>query len=182
MPDTKRFIMLYMVAKRAWYKQKYMRAPKWGTADYTLLEYAARIVDDIDGDYADFINATIDACKMIPMFPTPQHLVSDGAIKRYAKRKAAMSCPYVISREGKFFVMSTGRSYVLIQAMQPVDEDGLAYQTLVRASGQKVPKDPKERARLVEDVEYVLAKFKLLGKSPTYSLLRFKEKLDGDKS
>jgi hypothetical protein len=180
MPDTEYFIHLYITAKKLWYKQKYMRKPKPGTPDYELLEKAAQIVDDIGGDYAGYINCQIDACKCIPLFPSPEHLVTDNAIKRYARKRVAMAIPYLLNEaRDSFYVVATGRVYSLDKVKRPVQEDSRAYSLLLKARGQKAPNDPKERAKLLEDVEYVLAKFHLLGRSPTDSLLRFKEKLNG---
>jgi hypothetical protein len=126
---TQYFIQLYIFQLRIFYKNNFLREPNPISERYTQLDKARQIVDDLGGEYSDYITFQFKAFRNIRIAPQPYHLISAGAVKRYAahQRLANIYNTEEYSVRGDYFIVSkTRKGYPLSQILLPVSQDTIA--------------------------------------------------------
>ncbi len=179
MQKTDYFIELYTTAKRVFYNIPFIKAPEFGSKDYLTLDEVRKKIDDLSGDYADFIRCQMYAFKVIHIFPKPHHLNTEKAFARY-KRHQAMKRIYrtpIYTIDGDTFtVVLTWKSYPMSQVQASISNDSTANYATYTSRMRDLDNVPLE-GTLFDAVEYTLAKLDYLKKQPTESLLRLQSRL-----
>lgn len=173
MDDTELFIALYTAGKCIYYNNDWVAEPKRGSNDYEFLDKARKIVDELGGNYAEFLQCQFKAFKYYRRFPLPAMLSTGKAIKRYkaylSRRRKETTPLYSIDGDG-FVVSRTQLLYPLSQARSSLREDPVA--TYASYLYQNVPALPTtDRKEAVNALEYYLAKLASKGKQPPNGLI-----------
>jgi hypothetical protein len=168
---TKAFVDLYTTALKAATKNPWLQSPKEGSEKWQQLDAARELVDEMKGDYGDFIRVQFAALKTFRTVPSPKHLISEKAAQRYTihqKLKNRYNFPSYHIDGKELVVVNTGRRYPLVQVDAPTRDDPEAnyahYIARTNESG-----DPKKD---LEALEYALVKLRYKEKIPPEPLLR----------
>jgi hypothetical protein len=120
------FIELYIECKRLFYDNKYLKPPKVGSNEYNCLVKASQVVDEMHGEYSDFILTQARAFGYYHKFPEPYQLVSDQARQRYhihQSRKNRYNYEYY-SVDGDYITIKpTGKTYSVNKISKRVEDD-----------------------------------------------------------
>lgn len=162
---TQYFIDLYMAALRGFYHNDFLKDPNPISDRYKQLEQARRIVDDLGGEYAEYINVQFAAFRRFRTAPKPPHLILEGAIKRYKayQRKNNIFYTKEYRTYGDYLEVSkTRKVYPLSQVLLPVSQD-----TTALMAYSLVKDKIKEGVRITEgngeSIYYLEAKLKYKG-------------------
>lgn len=177
---TQIFIDMYVSAKKAATQNPHFKAPKEGSKEWNYLDRARQMVDQVEGEYGDFIRTQFSVLAKIKVIPAPHNMCTPKALERYAiykKMKNKYIAPaYTI--EGEYFtVVATGRRYPLSQVDLPIHQDPDASFGQYVADMGVVPVD-KDRAIIA--IEYAMAKLAYKDKVPTEKLIRARKRLKGE--
>jgi len=178
---TRIFVELYTTALKASTKNQWLSMPKEGGEKWKMLEAARATVDELGGDYADFIRVQFAALQKFGQVPSPSHLCSKNAIQRYTVFQKMKNKYHhkTYSVEGdEFVVHSTGKRYPISQADLPIQKDPTANYAQYLATTGELPVD---RPEAILSVEYAIAKLKYKDKVPTDSMVRILRRLKEEK-
>ena len=166
---TEYFIELYMHALRAAYKNPFLRPPNPNSERWKNLDKARWIVDQLCGEYSDYILTQFRAFKKLKFAPKPEHLVTDKAIARFKmfqKMKNRYFYPEFALEGNELIVRATSKRYSLTQVELPATQDSLSNYALSLASNETLPNLSEEgKQRAIEALEYTICKF-LFKKKP----------------
>jgi len=182
MNQTRIFVFLYMAALRSLIK-KPIKDPELDSPRWQELDKARRLVDEIGGDYADYIRVQFEAFRYARLgaYPKPEHLSSAKAIERYKgwQRRSNKYNGRTYTMDGdNFIVNSTGKSYPISILSLSSAEDSVASYAInathrLNWIGIEEPIIEEE----YNAVEYLCAKLEYKRKEPTMTLLRTRDDL-----
>lgn len=138
------------------------------------------MVDEVQGEYGDFIRTQFSVLKKIKIVPAPYNMCTPKALERYAvfqkmKNKYIKPTYYV---EGDYLtVASTGKRYELKQVDSPIHQDPDASYAQYISSMGIIPTD---RTRAIEALEYAMSKLAYKDKVPTESMIRAIKRIKGE--
>jgi len=174
---TKLFIDMYMVSLKLAAKNPWLKPPKEGSPKWEKLDTARKIVEEVGGEYRDFIRVQFTSMQRIGRFPSPGHMCNKHAIDRYIIHQKMKNKyhkkTYSIDGED-FIVHATSKRYPIKQADLPIQQDPVANFAQDMARSGVTPKD---RGKALEDLEYAIAKLQYKDKVPTDSMLRMLNRL-----
>ena len=174
---------MYMSALKAVCKNPFLKSPAVGSKKYEQLDQARQVVDDLGGDYSDYIHVQFQAFRGMKGIsaPKPEHLISKGAIERYKvfqmRKNRYTKEAYSIDGD-VFIVTATGKRYPFwrVELSSNEDMDSIRVLLLVQSSSYK-KMNREELIKALEDIEYFLAKLKYKGKMPTNSLIEARDEI-----
>lgn len=173
---TEIFADLYTTALRAATKNPWLRPPKVGSEKWNQLEAARKMVEEMGGEYGDFIRVQFAAMQKFRTVPAPHHLCSKNAIQRYSIHQKMKNKYHhtAYSVEGdEFIVNCSGKRYPLKQVDAPVQDDPVANYAHVLAREGLLPENKIEG---IIALEYAIAKLRYKDKVPTDSMIRMLKK------
>jgi hypothetical protein len=174
MDMTAYFIEFYMAALRAARGNKFLRSPKPDGERWKDLDKARQIVDDLEGDYSDYINVQFSAFRKLGFPPQPHQLLTDKAIMRYKtfqRMKNKFRTPDYKVDGNIFIVNETGKEYNISQANLGSSNDPIALYTFSLSS------DPTQ----LDDLNVKGLKEAFEGVAYTICKLKYKSKMVGDR-
>lgn len=171
---TEIFVDLYIAALRDLCNNKFIQPPKHGSERWQQLEAARKLVDEMQGEYGDFIRCQFNALSRIKVVPQPYHLSSTRAVERYLiyqkMKNKYYKQGYCIEGD-KMIVYTTRREYPISQVNLPsVDDPDATYAFYIANNDTKLKDEDKQHA--IETLEYTIAKLRYKNKVPTEPLLR----------
>lgn len=169
---TDLFIEMYMAALRSATKNPYLQEPKMGSEKYNQLDAARKVVDEMEGDWGDFIRCQFAAMRRLKLIPSSHHMCSPKAIQRYIVHQKMKNRYHrkEYSLEGNYFtVHATGKQYEIKQVDLPTQEDPMANYAHHLANSDEMPPNGEYA---LECLEYAIAKLRYKDKIPTEALMR----------
>ena len=174
---TQLFVELYTIALRTAYNNPWLQAPRVGSEKWKQLEAARKIVEEMKGEYGDYIRVQFAALKRVGAVPSPSHMVSTKAVDRYMihqKMKNKYHHREYSIDGNEFVVHSTQKRYPVSQADASIYDDSEANYAHYISKEENLPKDIQ---KAWEAVEYAIAKLRYKDKTPTDALLRLRSRL-----
>lgn len=166
---TEYFIELYMHALRAVYKNPFLKCPRFKSERWKNLDKARWIVDQLCGEYSDYILTQFRAFKKLKFAPKPEHLITNAAIARFKifqKMKNRYFYPEFALQGNELIVKANNQRYSLTQVELPATQDSLSNYAMSLASNETLPNFSEEgKQRAIEALEYTICKF-LFKKKP----------------
>jgi hypothetical protein len=169
---TELFVQLYTEALRVLVKNEYIQEPKEGSEKWLQLEAARKLVDDMKGDYGDYVRVQFQACQHVHVVCKPHHLCSTKAVERYLRfqrMKNRYNAP-TYSVDGEYLIVNaTNKRYPLSQVDLGTKDDPEANFASWCVSNDAAPTDIGKE---IECLEYLLVKLQYKEKVPTEPMLR----------
>jgi hypothetical protein len=171
---TELFVQLYTDALRALTKNDFLQEPKEGSEKWLQLEAARKLVDDMGGEYGDYIMCQFEACQHVKVVCKPHHLCSTKAVERYLRfqKKKNKYHKQSYSVDGDYLIVqATNRTYPLSQVDLGVKDDPDAnHAQYIVSNDLKI--DEKDRPKAIEEIEYLICKLRYKEKHPTEPMVR----------
>ena len=158
------FIDLYMMALRGFYKNNFLKYPKVGSDRYNNLVKARKIVDDMNGEYSDFIQFQFMVYSKFRIVPKPESLITEKSIRRYIahqKLKNIYNTKEYFLKGDNFIVKKTNILYPFSQILSSTSQDSLAsyaYSVSKMETDKEISEAQKDRIRV--SLSYLEAKLK----------------------
>ncbi len=111
------------------YNNEYLRPPKVGSERYNNLIKAREIVDQIEGEYSDYILFQFKVYKSFKTAPKPENLITEKAVRRYAghqRLKNLYNTKEYFLNGDIFTVRRTRKTYPFEQVMLSTSQDAVA--------------------------------------------------------
>ena len=156
------FIDLYMSALRGFYSNQYLQSPKENSKRHSDLIKAREMVDQLEGDYVDFILFQFRVYKKFRAAPKPENLITESSIGRYIthqKLKNIYNTEVYFLNGDSFVVKKTNKTYPFTRILLPTNQDSLAsfaYSVSPEKINQLLSEDTRDRIR--ESLAYLEAK------------------------
>ncbi len=158
------FVDLYTSALQGFYNNPYLKPPKIGSERYNNLIKAREIVDQIEGEYSDFILYQFNVFKQFRTAPKPENLITEKAIRRYVghqKLKNLYNTKEYFLNGDSFTVKKTRITYSFSQVLASASQDSVAnyaYSIPKMETHEGVSDTQKDRIRI--SLAYLEAKLK----------------------
>lgn len=177
---TNYFIELYIVALRAYCNNWFLKEPNPNSERYKQLDMARKIVDELRGEYADYINLQFQIFRKLKIAPKPHHLISIGAVRRYKSHQKKYNIYDMedYTTNGDFLtIKKTRKIYSISQILLPTNQDTLAlhaYNLSKMETWEDLSKDEKNRDAII----YLIIKLKYKEAIIPESIKEIAKKLD----
>jgi hypothetical protein len=179
---TRYFIDLYMIALRAFYNNDFLRPPTPTSERFSQLDRARIIVDEVGGEYGEYIRLQFETYKKFRTAPTPAHMISLNAIKRYRawqKKYNKFNTKEYTTNGDSFVVSKTRKTYPMAQVLLPVSQDTdalTAFSILEVEDYEGLPEATRDK--YAEALYYLEAKLRYKGAIVPQSIKDVMEKID----
>lgn len=180
MIDVSDLVEFYTQLKRVFFNKPFIKKPRDGSKDWSNLTILARMLDEINAPYEEYLMVQIRAYKMKHVFPSPAQLVGEKAMARYqrfVKAKYRMGQLYKADPTS-VVVFTTNIYYPIEEFTKRFDSDIKAMMIFTYVREGKTEFPPEKLARIWETSEYLLAKYEWFGQALPNSLKAWKEKID----
>ena len=181
---TQFFIDLYMYALRIAANNIFLKAPKEGSKRWIALNTARQLVDEMGGDYDDFIRLQFTIFKRLGFPPKPEQLITQNAINRYKIHQKLKNRVHYkeYSVDGDYFIVhKTNRRYPLSQVNLPSTSDPDANFAFALSEGEGIRHlSEKEQSEAKASVIYAVQKLCYKGRHIPERLLKLYEEVQNE--